>query len=111
MPGSGKEFLTGLQLKEFSLGRFQAPKRRRRASAVKGAKPNDFTIPAVTAIPSGNTAPTPVKPKAAAVELTMASAPTLPLTINPVLRLDDGIGLVVIEFHNDRGVITNSIPS
>jgi hypothetical protein len=72
---------------------------------------NDFTVSAVTAIPSRNS--TPVKPTAAAVEPTTLAdpAPTPPLTVNPVLRLDEGLGLVVIEFHDDRGVITNSIPS
>ncbi len=38
-----------------------------------------------------------------------ASAPS-PI-INPTLRLDAALGLVVIEFRNDVGTITTSIPS
>lgn len=30
---------------------------------------------------------------------------------NPSLRLDPGLGLVVLEFRNNRGEISNSIPS
>ena len=36
--------------------------------------------------------------------------PALPFT-NPDLRLDPALGLVVIEFHDDSGKLTNSIPS
>jgi hypothetical protein len=31
--------------------------------------------------------------------------------INPTLRLDAALGLVVIEFRNDSGAVTTSIPS
>jgi hypothetical protein len=31
--------------------------------------------------------------------------------INPTLRLEPGLGLVVIEFRNDTGAVTTSIPS
>lgn len=34
-----------------------------------------------------------------------------PVVINPTLRLDPALGLVVVEFHNDRGELTTSIPS
>lgn len=30
---------------------------------------------------------------------------------NPSMRLDSKLALVVLEFHNDTGVVTNSIPS
>jgi hypothetical protein len=33
-----------------------------------------------------------------------------PIT-NPSYRLDSALGLVVIEFHNDAGTVTDSIPS
>ena len=36
--------------------------------------------------------------------------PVQPYT-NPDLRLDPALGLVVIEFHDDSGKLTNSIPS
>ncbi len=38
-------------------------------------------------------------------------APTASPIINPTLRLEPGLGLVVIEFRNDSGTITTSIPS
>ena len=38
------------------------------------------------------------------------TAPSSPLP-NPSLRLDAALGLVVIEFRNDDGAITTSIPS
>jgi len=31
--------------------------------------------------------------------------------VNPSLRLDPALGLVVIEFHDDSGTLTSSIPS
>jgi hypothetical protein len=34
-----------------------------------------------------------------------------PPIVNPSLRLDAALGLVVIEFHNDAGVVTDSIPN
>jgi hypothetical protein len=48
--------------------------------------PNEPTIPAV--------APSPV-----------------PSFTNPSLRLDSALGTVVIEFRNDSGTVTRSIPS
>ena len=38
-------------------------------------------------------------------------APASSPVINPTLRLDAALGLVVIEFRNDSGAITTSIPS
>jgi hypothetical protein len=38
-------------------------------------------------------------------------SPTASLITNPTLRLDGTLGLVVIEFFNDRGDITTSIPT
>ncbi|MGC1407327.1 MAG: hypothetical protein WA864_00115 [Acetobacteraceae bacterium] len=73
--------------------------------------PNDLTIPAVAANAFGNN--TAVKTKAVAVEPTTVAdpAPATPLTVNPVIRLDQSLGLVVIEFRNASGAITTSIPS
>jgi hypothetical protein len=73
--------------------------------------PNDFTIPTIAAIPFGNARG--AKPIAATVKpATLVDTPPTPhLTINPVLRLDEGLGVVVIEFVNDRGEIATSIPS
>ncbi len=38
-------------------------------------------------------------------------AKPVPLFANPSFRFDPSVGLVVIEFHNDTGGISNSIPS
>ena len=67
--------------------------------------PNELTIGAVQ--PASATASrahpsSPADPPAA--------APVQPYT-NPSLRLDPGLGLVVIEFRNDAGAVTRSIPN
>ena len=41
---------------------------------------------------------------------TPAAKPTQPYT-NPAFRLDPALGLVVIEFHDDAGKLTRSIPN
>jgi hypothetical protein len=67
--------------------------------------PNELTIPAVqpATLPNAR-APTraPADPPAPA---------PVQAYINPSLRLDPGLGLVVIEFRNDAGAVTRSIPS
>ncbi len=68
--------------------------------------PNDLTIPALQAAPIPGTAP-PVNQQPPA---TSAPPPVQPFA-NPSLRLDTGLGLVVIEFRNDSGTVTHSIPS
>jgi hypothetical protein len=53
-----------------------------------------------TTAPIRNTAPVPapaVKP--------------VPLFANPSFQFDSTVGLVVIDFRNDSGTVTNSIPS
>jgi len=42
-----------------------------------------------------------------------AAPPVKPvaLFVNPSFRFDPTVGLVVIQFHDDNGVVTNSIPS
>lgn len=54
-------------------------------------------------------APTPDKDEARPPQ-TPAAKPTQPYT-NPALRLDPALGLVVIEFHDDAGKLTRSIPN
>ena len=67
--------------------------------------PNELTVPAVQ--------PASVPGNAPASTATQApTAPTqAPSFANPSLRLDPALGLVVIEFHNDAGSVTRSIPS
>lgn len=54
--------------------------------------------------PSGAAAP----PKTPAP--TPAAKP-VPLFVNPSFQFDPTVGIVVIDFHNNSGVVTNSIPS
>ncbi len=67
--------------------------------------PNELTIPAVQPTsPTGPRGHPPTPP------VPTAPGPVQPYT-NPSLRLDPGLGLVVIEFRNDAGAVTRSIPS
>ena len=68
--------------------------------------PNDLTIrPIAPPAPEPDSGAA-VSRAQAAPEL-LVSADTLP---NPTLRLDPTLGLVVIEFHNSAGGLTQSIP-
>jgi hypothetical protein len=69
---------------------------------------NDVSLPAIAAVHSGSVPVT--ERKAQAADLTQAVPPVTPV-INPTLRLDAALELVVIEFRNDSGAITTSIPS
>jgi len=73
----------------------------------KRVMPPDLTVPAVAGQQAAQITPTP--PARALTEAApTASAPQFP---NPSLRLDHGLGLVVIEFHDHGGEVTRSIPS
>ncbi len=67
--------------------------------------PDDLTISPVQPVapPSREAVPTPSFQPAATQDAT-----ALP---NPVLRLDSALGMVVIEFRNDSGAVTRTIPS
>jgi hypothetical protein len=54
--------------------------------------------------PPRNTAPPPGPPPAPA-------AKPVPLFVNPSFQFDSSVGLVVVDFHDDTGRVTNSIPS
>ena len=69
---------------------------------------NDVSFPAIAAVHSGSVPVT--EQKAQAADLTQAVPPVTPV-INPTLRLDAALELVVIEFRNNSGAITTSIPS
>ena len=69
--------------------------------------PNELTIPAVQATAAPGESPTGAK----AVASVPASPPPTHFLANPSLRLDPALGLVVIEFRNDSGAVTSSIPS
>jgi hypothetical protein len=50
--------------------------------------------------PTRNTAPPPVP-----------AAKPVPLFVNPSFQFDSTVGLVVVDFHDRTGRVTNSIPS
>jgi hypothetical protein len=55
-------------------------------------------------------APRVAVPAAAPPPAANAAAPTAPI-VNPALRFDLRLGLVVIEFFDDRGEVSTSIPT
>jgi hypothetical protein len=73
--------------------------------------PDNLTVSSIAAVQIGNRPA--AEPRAAAIEpQTQAEPfPAPSLITNPTLRLDAALGLVVIEFRNNRGDITTSIPS
>lgn len=58
----------------------------------------DSTAPARNTVPAQ--APVPV-----------AAAKPVPLFVNPSFQFDSTVGMVVIDFHDNTGRVTNSIPS
>jgi hypothetical protein len=54
-----------------------------------------------------------VRPNASAPPQAAAATATQPaqVFVNPAFRFDPSVGMVVIEFHDDSGKMTNSIPS
>lgn len=73
--------------------------------------PNELTVRAITAMPVS--ADRPAEPKAEPFPQPANPHQTEAhqTYINPTLRLDASLGLVVIEFHDDLGKLTSSIPS
>lgn len=72
--------------------------------------PNDLSIQAATPVNLGNDAVGPGKPAATVVPTDHAAPPPFP-SLNPSLQLDAALGIVVLEFRNDAGTVTSSIPS
>jgi len=82
-------------------------KKEHRPLSDKRAMPPDLTVPAIAGQQAAQIAPTqPARGETEAAPT--ASGPQFP---NPSLRLDHGLGLVVIEFHDHGGEVTRSIPS
>ena len=72
---------------------------------------NETSLPAIPAVRTGDS--TIAEPRISATSEVAYADPSpakSPIT-NPTLRLDARLGLVVIEFRNDSGAITTSIPS
>src|SRR5262249_2872666 len=71
---------------------------------------NDLTIQAAAAMRVGSD--TAGSSRAPATEPIAAQEPPAASPVpNPSLRLNAALGLVVIEFRNDAGTVTSSIPS
>jgi hypothetical protein len=70
--------------------------------------PNELTIPPVRVSPTTTDSPKAATARPARVEPPAASVEPF---LNPSLRLDAELGLVVIEFRDDSGTLTTSIPS
>jgi hypothetical protein len=79
--------------------------------------PNELTVQAVPAVPSATEKA--VEPKAeplmeahnAPVTTPPAAVGAAQAFINPTVHMDPTLGLVVIEFRDETGRITSSIPS
>jgi hypothetical protein len=74
--------------------------------------PSEISVQAVAVARAGSDGA--IDPKSAAASESLAQAEPGPAPspiINPTLRLDAALGLVVIEFRNDSGAVTTSIPS
>ena len=89
----------------------QAPERRSNQRAIS-AMTHDLSIQPLAAVrmgvDSGSDAPI-ATPRESPLQVGPTPTPS-PIT-NPSYRLDSALGLVVIEFRNDAGAVTDSIPS
>src|SRR5580692_12817649 len=75
--------------------------------------PNDLSIQAATVVSPGSDAGVPSKLAMASTSAAAATraTPSPSPSPNPTLQLDAALGLVVLEFRNNSGAITSSIPS
>jgi len=81
------------------------------AGAVKAAMSNDLVVPPVAVAVSATESTGQAKVAAATVAMEPKQTVTSSVGPNPSLQLDPALGLVVIEFRNDAGAVTTSIPS
>ena len=75
---------------------------------------SDLNIVAAPSLSPGNEVVAAARPPVVAVAPAVhaaAATSTADPTPNPTLELDAALGLVVIQFHNDSGAVTSSIPS
>lgn len=77
--------------------------------------PSDFRITTAPSATAGSetaaSARLPVAPPVPAPQTAGSTSTTANPSPNPTLELDPALGLVVIQFHNDSGAVTSSIPS
>src|ERR1700733_1805968 len=72
--------------------------------------PSDVSVKAVGSVPSASENPAGPQSEKFTPPAQAPPAPT-PLVANPSLRFDAASGLVVIEFHDQAGDVTTSIPT
>ena len=72
--------------------------------------PSDLTVSAISA-PASDTTPRNQSSLAPPPQPAPSPAAAAPDSPNPTLRLDPSLGIVVIEFRSNSGLVTNSIPS
>ena len=72
---------------------------------------SDLSIRAVSPITGPSENPAEPKPATVTPPANVAPPQTGPPILNPSLRLDPALGLVVIEFRDESGHITTAIPS
>jgi hypothetical protein len=73
--------------------------------------PNDLTIHPIPSVLAASEAHGEPRHENIAPPAAAASGSTAQPYVNPSLRLDAALGLVVIEFHDEAGKLTSSIPS
>jgi hypothetical protein len=73
--------------------------------------PSEISIQGLSPVPSPGDTPPELKSEAIANHATPTPAASSQPYLNPSLRLDAALGLVVIEFRDASGSITSSIPS
>jgi len=74
--------------------------------------PNDLSIQAALLVNTGSCGTACVRPAASAASVEQAAPVPLPSSSpNPTMELNAALGLVVIEFRNDAGAVTSSIPT
>jgi hypothetical protein len=71
----------------------------------------DISVQAVAVTSAGSDGVVQPKVAASGPPPPAEPAPAVSPVINPTLRLEPALGLVVIEFRNDSGTVTTSIPS
>ena len=72
---------------------------------------SDVTVTSVGARPTIVAAPNPIATTATAADKSTETAASKRPLINPSLHVDLALNLVVLEFVDDKGDVTNSIPS
>ena len=80
-------------------------------NAVLPPMPNDLTIHPVPSVMAASEAHGEARHDDIAPRQAAAAGSTAQPYVNPSLRLDAALGLVVIEFHDEAGKLTSSIPS